>query len=868
MTSCNLSTKFQQNQMKSIIGNSYNKLYGQFTADELTEVGNYRILKLIGEGSFGKVYLAHHKPTHRKVVLKTSDKSDPNVVREVFYHRQFDYLYITKLYEVIVTETKVWMALEFCPGKELYEHLLSLQRIPLEECSRLFAQIVGAVYYAHSLNCVHRDLKLENILLDKKGNAKLTDFGFTRECASRSQLDTICGTTVYMAPELTQRKSYDGFKIDIWALGVILYTMINGTMPFDEEDEAKTKWKIVNEMPELNSTFMVPEARDLIEQLLAKDPNDRPSIEKILCHPFLQPYGIPLMDKTQKILRRQRRGLTQFHSKLERKLLKRLKQSGFDTQAIKASVQKRKCDSLSGIWLLLVEREIAKQKQDYPRRSRSVLSVRKVFENSGTAESKPSGDNLLDSKITAPLNRILSMRSDNVSVAPSSPKKSPCDQTKPQQIDICCSSQGADSPCSGQSTPKKNNLFTKMSNFFKHKRLNNDKLGPNGVNRKSQDSPKSRDTSASGSIENNEKPEKKRVNSSGSLRSASKNSKELARKVINESNSKVTNFYELDAEATGSKLNREPRQLKRLKSTTSSDISGQTSESVSNNLRPSLNEGSKHSLFNGPRPMSGISQHSELSNETFNSEYSTDGNNSSFKASDSVRTSFPHANTGGMSQYSSGGEKSSVSYSQKFSSRDLSTMSSASSASERSSRTDSFYDITTASSPMIMDVRKINRTPIKDSVLPRFGAQSSRLAKRSHSTGRRANLVRRTHGRDFMKHNSRQTQSIIQEESSSGGDEEKNVKELTLADGVALEGVEDDELAIHTDSETSPVVSGPAKLRANGNPESFAFSRSLSEGSEWSRNLLDLRHNRKTKSSLTEDDESFQIADQEDNSSE
>lgn len=184
--------------------------------------------------------------------------------------------------------------------KELYEHLLALKRISLDECSRLFAQIVGAIYYAHSLNCVHRDLKLENILLDKKGNAKLTDFGFTRECVSKSQLDTICGTTVYMAPELTERKSYDGFKIDIWALGVILYTMINGSMPFDEDDEAKTKWKIVNEMPEINEDLVSPDAKDLIEQLLAKDPNERPSIEKILTHPFLQPYGIPLMEKTQR----------------------------------------------------------------------------------------------------------------------------------------------------------------------------------------------------------------------------------------------------------------------------------------------------------------------------------------------------------------------------------------------------------------------------------------------------------------------------------------------------------------------------------------------------------------------------------------
>lgn len=159
------TTKAEQNNIRAIIGSSYNKLYSQFQSDDLTEVGNYKILDPIGEGSFGKVYLACHKLTHRKVVLKTSDKKDPNIVREVFYHRQFNYPHITRLYEVIVTENKVWMALEYCPGKELYDHLLKMKRIPINQCVELFSQICGAVYYTHSLNCVHRDLKLENILL-------------------------------------------------------------------------------------------------------------------------------------------------------------------------------------------------------------------------------------------------------------------------------------------------------------------------------------------------------------------------------------------------------------------------------------------------------------------------------------------------------------------------------------------------------------------------------------------------------------------------------------------------------------------------------------------------------------------------------
>lgn len=850
--------------MKSIIGNSYNKLYCQFTAEELTEVGNYRIIKQIGEGSFGKVYLASHRLTHRKVVLKTSDKNDPNVVREVFYHRQFDYLYITRLYEVIVTETKVWMALEYCPGKELYEHLLALKRIPLDECTRLFAQIVSAIYYAHSLNCVHRDLKLENILLDKAGNAKLTDFGFTRECVSKSQLDTICGTTVYMAPELTERRSYDGFKIDIWALGVILYTMINGSMPFDEDDEVKTKWKIVHEMPTINEDLVSPDAKDLIEQLLAKDPNDRPSIEKILAHPFLQPYGIPLMEKTEKTLRRQRRGSVYFHSKLERKLLKRLKQMGFDTQAIKTSILKKKCDALSGLWLLLVEREMSLEKHDLPRRSRSVLSVRKVFDNSlGSVETRGGHDKSAcqpsESRRTTPLNRILSRNHESSSYTSPSPRKTSWEPLIMNSVMDYNSNQPTNGNSTGTSTPRKQNIFSKVSKFFKQKRMNS--VAASITNRKSQESAKSRNTSSSESLKEIENQDKKRANRSESLRSTSK---DISGSSNDQDATKSTRdqAYSTASVATQLKPERQPRQLKRLKSTTSSDVSGQTSELASNNNRSSFTENNNAQNFRTARPISVVSQHSELSNDTFNSEYSTDYNASSFKASDSAKSSFPHATATGVSQYSTGSEKTNLGYSQKFAVRDLSIMSSASSASERSSRTDSFYDITTASSPM-MDVRNISRAPVKDSILPRFGAQSHRLAKRNHVGSRRFNTGRRTHGKDLLKNSQGPTQSIIQEESSSGGDEEKlTTVKISLPE--KPEAGEEDELEIHSDTEAPGAVTGPAKLRYDDNPAAFSFSRSLSEGSEWSRSFLELRHDRKTKSRALEDEEALILTDNED----
>lgn len=912
-------TKAEQNQIKSIIGSSYNRLYSQFASEELSEVGNYKILKQIGEGSFGKVYLASHKPTHRKVVLKTSDKGDPNLVREVFYHRQFDFPYITKLYEVIVTETKVWMALEYCPGRELYEHLLTLHRIPLDECAKLFAQIVSAVHYAHSLNCVHRDLKLENILLDKKGNAKLTDFGFTRECVSKSSLETICGTAVYMAPELIQRQTYDGFKIDIWSLGIILYTMINGTMPFDEDDETKTKWKIVNDFPSFDDNYMSHDAKDLVEKLLSKSSTERPSMEQILSHPFLQPYGQIMLSKTEKIIRRQRSGITQFRSRSERKLLKRLKQSGFNTQSIKASIQKRKCDSLSGLWLLLLEHERACERVDYPKRSRSVLSVKKVFDTQPSNQETPKSQQPELKKVSS-LKGILGKNSDsqdlptqqksqlsqqrryNQSQAElkkksSSPsrltvpkKQSHRQQSSVRLVDTKTHDSATSIPSSrgtGSSNPsasKKNNLFTKVATFFKsrkqhynHNSANNSNVNVNremeNIKSSQQNNTYSKSHSAStadstNAVDHTYYQDKKRSNRSDSLKSLTKGSNQSTAK---DQDTAASQLNDISVGDTGieSKAHSDQRLLKRLKSTTSSDISGQTSagnydvETISNqNIQLAPYDEHRHLNSSRPRPISGIS---EFSNDTFNSEYSTDGNASSLRVADHSRTNFLYSITGEINSDSKGRSI----YKHAFDRRDMSIMSSTSSASEKSSRTDSFYDITTASQPMIMDIRKSKGASVADSVLPRFGTQHTRFPRQNRGS-RRGSIGRKGHNRGFTKHTS-QPQSIIQEEGSLDSQEEKHTSEsMILSPPQSLVMEEDNYFLKHGDERSIPrrVASTSQSLTLyhpfeNSTP-SLVCPAEIGKVRSCSPKLP-VSSEVSAPSLTAEDDEALQIADQEDN---
>ncbi|CAI4053083.1 non-specific serine/threonine protein kinase SKDI_16G1260 [Saccharomyces kudriavzevii IFO 1802] len=897
------SSKVEQNNIKSIIGSSYNRLYSQFTSDELTEVGNYKILKQIGEGSFGKVYLALHRPTHRKVCLKTSDKNDPNIVREVFYHRQFDFPYITKLYEVIVTESKVWMALEYCPGKELYDHLLSLHRISLLECGELFAQISGAVYYAHSMHCVHRDLKLENILLDKNGNAKLTDFGFTRECMTKTTLETVCGTTVYMAPELIGRKTYDGFKIDTWSLGVILYTLITGSLPFDDDDEAKTKWKIVNEEPKYDPKLIPDDAKDLISRLLAKNPGERPSLPQVLRHPFLQPYGSVVLDQTEKILCRQRSGGIQFKSKLERRLLKRLKQSGIDTQAVKQSILKRKCDSLSGLWLLLLAQEKKQENCKCPKRSRSVLSVKKVIENATHNDINKTSDDILKpalelSRATS-LSKMLNKGSDMVtSMTPISAKKSKDSAKVLHPTFSKIPSQRAYSHSIVNSPRKSNNFLQKVSSFFKSKKNPNNSSNSNssiytGVGedsvasskgvpasgpflvKKTSSFQKSRtDVGADSSKTNSKESLKKKVACTIALSSGAN----VALKYSKTSGNSMEGVKETPELFSNEHVRIEEPRLKRFKSSISSEISRTStgnydSESVENSRSISF-DGKVSPPPIRTRPLSEISQ---ISNDTYISEYSTDGNNSSFKISDTAKPSYIRKGSETTSQYSASSEKMTNGYGRKFVRRDLSIISTASSASERSSRTDSFYDITTAT-PAITTGNGSNRNSnFKESVLPRFGTQRPWTGKRTYTTSRHGKNARRSSKRGIFKISSSNTDSIIQEVSSSE-EEDHNIlynkraglpKPVLQTKGLTENGLDehdeegddeagDDEYAVHTDGEFSikPQFSDDVidKQRGLANVKAVATKRSLSEGSNWSSSYLDSDGNRQRVSSMLEDD--------------
>ncbi|RPD65461.1 Pkinase-domain-containing protein [Lentinus tigrinus ALCF2SS1-7] len=274
----------QAQNHKAQLASAYNELGKELSSQKIRVVGNYTLGKVIGEGTYGKVRLGTHRLTGTRVAIKQIPKAmSAALTREIHHHRQLHHPHVTQLYEVIATESSIWLVTELCSGGELFDYLAEKGRLSEEETRILFGQLCLAVAYVHEKGIVHRDLKLENVLLDERCRVKLGDFGFTREFEKGSLLETFCGTTGYAAPEMLMAKKYLGPEVDVWSLGVILYTLLTGTLPFDDDDESVMKEKVIKGVYE-DPEWLSDEARDLMANILEVDPTKRLTIAQILTH--------------------------------------------------------------------------------------------------------------------------------------------------------------------------------------------------------------------------------------------------------------------------------------------------------------------------------------------------------------------------------------------------------------------------------------------------------------------------------------------------------------------------------------------------------------------------------------------------------
>ncbi|XP_073494695.1 MAP/microtubule affinity-regulating kinase 3 isoform X2 [Phyllobates terribilis] len=359
-------------------------------ADEQPHIGNYRLLKTIGKGNFAKVKLARHILTGREVAIKIIDKTQLNptslqkLFREVRIMKILNHPNIVKLFEVIETEKTLYLIMEYASGGEVFDYLVAHGRMKEKEARAKFRQIVSAVQYCHQKHIVHRDLKAENLLLDADMNIKIADFGFSNEFTVGNKLDTFCGSPPYAAPELFQGKKYDGPEVDVWSLGVILYTLVSGSLPFDGQNLKELRERVLRGKYRI-PFYMSTDCENLLKRFLVLNPTKRGTLEQIMKDRWinagheedeLKPFVEPELDIA------------------DQKRIDIMVGMGYSREEIQESLSKMKYDEITATYLLLGRKSSELDASDSS--SSSNLSLAKV---------RPSSD-LNNSSGQSPLHKV------------------------------------------------------------------------------------------------------------------------------------------------------------------------------------------------------------------------------------------------------------------------------------------------------------------------------------------------------------------------------------------------------------------------------------------------------------------------------
>uniref|UniRef100_A0A7N6AST4 non-specific serine/threonine protein kinase n=1 Tax=Anabas testudineus TaxID=64144 RepID=A0A7N6AST4_ANATE len=373
-------------------------------------VGFYDIERTLGKGNFAVVKLARHRITKTEVAIKIIDKTQLDAVnlekiyREVQIMKMLDHPHIIKLYQVMETKNMLYLVTEYAKNGEIFDYLAKHGRLSELEARRKFWQILSAVEYCHNRNIVHRDLKAENLLLDGHMNIKIADFGFGNFFQPGEPLATWCGSPPYAAPEVFEGQQYEGPQLDIWSMGVVLYVLVCGALPFDGPTLPVLRQRVLEGRFRI-PYFMTEDCEHLIRRMLVLDPSKRLSLAQIKEHKWMTldvPVQRPVLYQ-QPLSAEGDAGVGEYSEQV----LRLMHSLGIDQHKTIESLQNKSYNHFAAIYYLLVERLKAhrcsfpvEQRLDARQRRPSTIAEQTVVKStSGSAQVGllPQGVRLLRS---------------------------------------------------------------------------------------------------------------------------------------------------------------------------------------------------------------------------------------------------------------------------------------------------------------------------------------------------------------------------------------------------------------------------------------------------------------------------------------
>ncbi|KAI9365664.1 hypothetical protein BD770DRAFT_468500 [Pilaira anomala] len=267
-------------------------------------IGNFTLINTLGSGSMGKVRLAVHNITGEKLAVKIVPRKAPNndkksekkkekdehreirTIREASIMLLLHHPYIVSLKEFVILDSYYYLFMEYVNGGQLLDYIISHGKLKEKQARRFARQIVSALDYCHRNSIVHRDLKIENILISQSGNIKIIDFGLSNLFSPRSSLSTFCGSLYFAAPELLNAKAYMGPEIDVWSFGVVLYVLVCGKVPFDDQNMPALHEKIKRGVVDYPS-HLSTDCKSILSRMLVTNPAHRATVSEIIIHPWI-----------------------------------------------------------------------------------------------------------------------------------------------------------------------------------------------------------------------------------------------------------------------------------------------------------------------------------------------------------------------------------------------------------------------------------------------------------------------------------------------------------------------------------------------------------------------------------------------------